>query len=229
MCYNNYNRIIVSIRALENQGSFLLFTARALSTCFKVGGGVKGLTAKQEKFVQELIKGKSQREAYKAAYNAKNMSENSIDVEASKLLKNPKVAQRFEELRSKVIKRTEEKAIITAEEIIKEIADIARDDIKNYLSFKTVKTVVDYDNDGKPIIDYTTVVEMKDSDNIDTKNIKEINVGKDGSFKFKTYCRDTALYKLAEIFGLNKIQQDKQKLAEERFKHEKEIDSKKYW
>ncbi len=190
---------------------------------------MKGLTAKQEKFVQELIKGKSQREAYKAAYNAKNMSENSIDVEASNLLKNPKVAQRFEELRSKVIKRTEEKAIITAEEIIKEIADIARDDIKNYLSFKTVKTVVDYDNDGKPIIDYTTVVEMKDSDNIDTKNIKEINVGKDGSFKFKTYCRDTALYKLAEIFGLNKIQQDKQKLAEERFKHEKEIDSKKYW
>jgi len=45
---------------------------------------VKKLTAKQEKFVQELIKGKSQREAYKAAYNAKNMSENSIDVEASK-------------------------------------------------------------------------------------------------------------------------------------------------
>ena len=190
---------------------------------------MKKLTAKQEKFVQELIKGKSQREAYKAAYNAKNMSNNSIDREACLLLKNPKVTQRFEELRSKVIKRTEEKAIITAEEIIKEIADIARDDIKNYLSFKTVKTVVDYDNDGKPIIDYTTVVEMKDSDNIDTKNIKEINVGKDGSFKFKTYCRDTALYKLAEIFGLNKIQQDKQKLAEERFKHEKEIDGKKYW
>ncbi len=196
---------------------------------FKVGGGVKKLTAKQEKFVQELIKGKSQREAYKAAYNAKNMSENSIDVEASKLLKNPKVAQRFEELRSKVIKRTEEKAIITAEEIIREIADIAKDDIKNYLSFKTVKTVVGYDEEGEPIVDYRTVIEMKDSDTIDTKNIKEVSIGRGGTFKFKTYCRDTALYKLAEIFGLNKIQQDKQKLAEERFKHEKEIDSKKYW
>lgn len=196
---------------------------------FKVGGGVKKLTAKQEKFVQELIKGKSQREAYKAAYNAKNMSENSIDVEASKLLKNPKVAQRFEELRSKVIKRTEEKAIITAEEIIREIADIAKDNIKNYLSFKTVKTVVGYDEEGEPIVDYRTVIEMKDSDTIDTKNIKEVSIGRGGTFKFKTYCRDTALYKLAEIFGLNKIQQDKQKLAEERFKHEKEIDSKKYW
>lgn len=196
---------------------------------FKVGGGVKKLTAKQEKFVQELIKGKSQREAYKAAYNAKNMSENSIDVEASKLLKNPKVAHRFQELKSKVIKRSEEKAIITAEEIIREIADIAKDDIKNYLSFKTVKTVVGYDEEGEPIVDYRTVIEMKDSDTIDTKNIKEVSIGRGGTFKFKTYCRDTALYKLAEIFGLNKIQQDKQKLAEERFKHEKEIDNKKYW
>ncbi|WP_265445080.1 terminase small subunit [Acetivibrio straminisolvens] len=196
---------------------------------FKVGGGVKGLTAKQEKFVQELIKGKSQREAYKAAYNAKNMSNNSIDREACLLLKNPKVAQRYEELKSKVIKRSEEKAIITAEEIIKEIADIAKDDIKNYLSYRTEKQIVDYREDGEPVFGYRTVIELKNSDDVNTKNIKEISMSKDGTFKFKTYCRDTALYKLAEIFGLNKIQQDKQKLAEERFKHEKEIDSKKYW
>ena len=45
------------------------------------------LTQKQEKYVQELIKGKSQREAYKASYNAKKMSDNSIDREASLLLK----------------------------------------------------------------------------------------------------------------------------------------------
>ena len=90
---------------------------------------VNGLTLKQEKFVQELVKGKSQREAYKCAYNASKMSDNSIDREASILLKNPKVTQRYEELRSKVIKRTEDKAIITAAEIIQGIADIANDDI----------------------------------------------------------------------------------------------------
>ena len=28
MCYNNYNRIIVSIRALENQGSFVFVTVQ---------------------------------------------------------------------------------------------------------------------------------------------------------------------------------------------------------
>lgn len=193
-----------------------------------VGGDVE-LTLKQEKFIQELIKGKSQREAYKNAYNAKNMSDRSIDVNACKLLKNTKVALRYEELKSKVVKRTEEKAIITAEEIIKEIVSIAKDDISNYLEFKTVKTVVDYDGEGEPIIGYKTIVDMKDSKDIDTKNISEISVGPNGTFKFRTYCKDKALYQLAEIFGLNELNKAKQRLAEERFEEEKNVNSKKYW
>lgn len=174
------------------------------------------LTPKQEKFVQELVKGKSQREAYKKAYNASKMADSVIDVKASELFKNGKVAVRFNELRGKVVKRAEEKAIITAEEVIREIASIAKDDISNYLEFYT-----DYDGDIK--------VNVKDSREIDTKNISEVTLGKDGQFKFKTYCRDTALYKLAEIMGLNEATKAKQKLAEDRFKHDREIDSKKYW
>lgn len=187
------------------------------------------LTQKQEKFVQELIKGKSQREAYKIAYNAKNMKDTTIDVKASQLFKTDKVRVRFEQLMGKVVKRAEEKAIITAEEVIKGIADIARDDIKNYLSFKTVQTVVAHDDNGEPIIDYRTIVDMKDSDDIDTGNISEISIGPNGTFKFKTYCKDKALYKLADIMGLDEMAKKKQKLAEDRFEHEKDIDSKKYW
>lgn len=196
----------------------------------KVGGDVdKRLTQKQEKFVQELIKGKSQREAYKSAYNAKKMSDNAIDVEASKLLKNPKVALRHEQLRSRVIKRTEEKAIITAEEIIKEIASIAKDDISNYLDFSMRKDVVVGFDDAGPIREDRITVDIKNSKDIDTKNISEVSLGKDGQFKFKLYQRDTALFKLAELFGLNELNKAKQKLVEERFEHEKDIDSKKYW
>lgn len=189
------------------------------------------LTQKQEKFVQELIKGKSQREAYRTAYpSSLKWKDNVVDVKASELLKNGKVMVRHNELKNKVIRRAEEKAIITAEDIIKEIASIAKDDISNYLEFKTVQTVVDHDKEtGEPIIDYRTIVDMKDSKDIDTKNISEISIGPNGTFKFKTYCRDAALYKLAEIFGLNETQKAKQKLAEERFEHEKKIDSKKYW
>lgn len=186
------------------------------------------LTAKQEKFAQELIKGKSQREAYKAAYNVKKMSNGSVDREACLLAKNPKVAQRIAELKSKVVKRAEAKAIITREEIIKEIASIAKDDISNYLDFRTEKAVVGYDKDTQaPIADYTTVVEMKDSQTIDTKNIKEISIGRDGQFKFKTYCRDTALYKLADLMGIDVMAERKQKLAEDKFEHEKDVDGKK--
>lgn len=187
------------------------------------------LTQKQEKYVQELIKGKSQREAYRIAYpSSRRWKDNVVDVKASELLKNGKVSVRYNALRNRVIKRTEEKAIITAEEIIKEIADIAKDDISNYLDFSMKNIVVGFDDDG-PIREDRIVVNLKDSKGIDTKNISEINLGKDGQFKFKLYERDKALFKLAEIFGLNELNKAKQKLAEERFEHEKEIDSKKYW
>lgn len=188
----------------------------------------KELTLKQEKFVQGLIKGKSQRDAYKAAYNAKNMANATIDSKACRLLKQDKVGARYDEIRRKVINRIENKAIITAEEIIKEIAGIARDDIKNYLKFGMKNVIAGFNDDG-PIMEDRITVEMKDSKDIDTKNISEISIGKDGQFKFKRYERDKALYKLAEIMGLNESNKDKQKLAEDRFEHEKDIDSKKYW
>ena len=60
------------------------------------------LTIKQEIFVQRLIEGYSQREAYKFAYNCEKMKDTTIDVEASKLLSNPKVSIRYEELKNEL-------------------------------------------------------------------------------------------------------------------------------
>lgn len=59
------------------------------------------LTAKQEAFVQNIIKGMSQADAYRSAYDAKRMSDNAIYREASLLMSNPKVAQRLAELSAK--------------------------------------------------------------------------------------------------------------------------------
>lgn len=64
------------------------------------------LTTKQEQFVQGIINGMSQREAYKNAYDAERMSDNAIDREASLLMSNPKVAQRFTELRDALVEPT---------------------------------------------------------------------------------------------------------------------------
>ena len=68
------------------------------------------LTAKQEKFVQNLLQGMSQREAYKNSYNAENMLDKTIDNKASKLLKKDEVRARFNELRAKL----EEEAVLSA-------------------------------------------------------------------------------------------------------------------
>lgn len=62
------------------------------------------LTAKQEAFVQNILQGRNQADAYRSAYNCENMSDNAIYREASLLLDNPKIAQRLQELRDKLAK-----------------------------------------------------------------------------------------------------------------------------
>lgn len=56
------------------------------------------LTPKQELFVQGIISGLSQRQAYRQAYKAEKMSDETVDVRASKLLKEYKVSIRYREL-----------------------------------------------------------------------------------------------------------------------------------
>ena len=70
------------------------------------------LTPKQELFVQNLVKGMSQREAYKNSYNAGNMKDEVIDNNASTLFKNNEISIRYKEL----IKEADDKAIMTAKE-----------------------------------------------------------------------------------------------------------------
>ncbi len=56
------------------------------------------LTPKQEMFVQGIVAGLSQRQAYRKAYNTERMNDETVDVRASELLKNGKVTVRYREL-----------------------------------------------------------------------------------------------------------------------------------
>lgn len=78
------------------------------------------LTQKQEEFVKNIIDGKSQAEAYRNSYNAKNMSDNAIYREASLLMSNPKIAQRIKELRDQLAKPT----IMTARERLEFLSEV---------------------------------------------------------------------------------------------------------
>lgn len=70
------------------------------------------LTYKQEQFIQGLLDGLSQLEAYKQAYNCENMSYSTISSNASRLFKNSKIIARYSRLldaysSQKLIQRTE--------------------------------------------------------------------------------------------------------------------------
>ncbi len=87
------------------------------------------LTAKQEEFVQNLINGASQREAYKKAYNCVNAKDSTIDSKASNLFKQEKVRARFEEIQARMRERQETKTIMTAEERMEWLSKVVHGEI----------------------------------------------------------------------------------------------------
>ncbi len=101
------------------------------------------LTNKQEKFVQGLVKGKSQRAAYKAAYNAKNMKDATVDRKACELFKQDKIRARYDELINKSRKRSADNAESMRAFIIETYKKIASGEI--------CETSTEYDKNGKVI------------------------------------------------------------------------------
>lgn len=80
------------------------------------------LTEKQEKFVQGIISGLNQSDAYRAAYNAEKMSDASIWREASVLMSLPKVTERIKELRD----RSASGAVMSARERMEWLSELIR-------------------------------------------------------------------------------------------------------
>ena len=80
------------------------------------------LTEKQEKFVQGIISGLNQADAYRNAYNASKMSDNAIYREASLLMSTPKVAQRIKELRD----QSASNAVMSARERMEWLSELIR-------------------------------------------------------------------------------------------------------
>lgn len=139
---------------------------RGGSTLYRKGESM--LTPKQEKFVQGIIEGKSQADAYRAAYNTKKMTDGAIYVEASILMNNPKVTLRLTELRNQAMKptimsvqeRLELLSRIANGEEPERIAQIVDGEVVEYkvpASLKTRREAIDTMN--KMTGDYTQKVE----------------------------------------------------------------------
>ncbi|BAF69578.1 terminase small subunit [Nitratiruptor sp. SB155-2] len=84
----------------------------------------KKLTQKQEKFCLEYVKTGNASEAYRKAYNANKMKDETIWSKASILLEKDKVRARVEELR----KKAEDEAIMSVSELMKFYTEVIRHD-----------------------------------------------------------------------------------------------------
>lgn len=79
------------------------------------------LTAKQENFCQAIASGMNQSDAYRSAYDAGNMKPESINVNASKLCADAKVALRVTELKDEIAAKalwTREDSVLTLKYVI---------------------------------------------------------------------------------------------------------------
>lgn len=152
------------------------------------------LTQKQRHFVQEyLVDLNATQAAIRAGY-----SERTAHVQGPRLLGNVRVQVAIQE----ALKKREQRTEITQDRVLTELAKIGFADIRDYLEYKTEKTVVAYGDDGEPIIDYRQIIDVIDSKNVDTSVIQEVSISKDGTFKFKLYDKQKALNDIGRHLGM---------------------------
>lgn len=99
------------------------------------------LTAKQEEFAQNIIKGMSQADAYRSAYDTKRMTDKTIHEKASRLMSDDKVRARVQELRDAIAKTT----IMTAQERLELLTRIAKGEEPEKIAQIVEGAVVEYE------------------------------------------------------------------------------------
>lgn len=127
------------------------------------------LTSKQELFVQNLVKGMSQREAYKSSYNAKNMKDTTIDKKASELFHKGEIRGRYNEL----VKQLESTAIMDAKDRMQWLTKIVKGEIKEKYTYWSDGE----QHNGEREADLTTKIKAIDTLNkMDNSYQQNINV-----------------------------------------------------
>ena len=89
------------------------------------------LTPKQAAFVDLVVSGDNQTQAYKKAYNWQGSSKKALGIEASRLMKQPHVKARYNQLKTNTatIKKSQQK--LTKEWIISKLKEEADDSSNN--------------------------------------------------------------------------------------------------
>ena len=105
---------------------------------------LKNLTPKQQKFViQYITNGNNASEAYRNSYDVSNMSADSINVEACKLLKNPKVTLWLEYCQQNVRQNFQEELIYTAQDALREYTELQAKSMVSSKTYNVAKGCID--------------------------------------------------------------------------------------
>lgn len=158
------------------------------------------LTAKQEKFVQELVKGKSQREAYKAAYDADRMLDRTIDSKAYLEFKKEHVRTRYDELLNESIKPDVDNAVEIRRMIVEQEKAIA---MANFGDLVTIEL----SEDGKRMI---AKPKPEGLQNFDMRAVQEMRYDSRGNLILKLYDKQGAINTLREMYGIGNEEGDKE-------------------
>lgn len=172
-----------------------------------VSVAVIGLTPKQEKFCQNIIKGSTQRDAYKKSYDIKTMSDKTIDEAACRLMADSKIAARIERLYNNIELRN----MATIENIVAELAAVAFVDATDFAKVEEADVFDGYelDEDGKPDESKPktrkiSVVNITDMNKIDQCKLRAIAGVKHGTngIEIKLHDKIKALELMGKSLGM---------------------------
>jgi len=152
------------------------------------------LTKLQQKFVTQLLNGKNQTDAYKAA-GGKAKTEESARASASQILTNVNVQAFLKCIQYEAVNE----AIMTYEEAMERLSVMGRTSIADLATFGT--QVVGEDDDGNPVTQ--SVWSFKNASELKPEQmaaISELTAGKDG-LKIKLHDPKAAIKQLAEMRG----------------------------
>ena len=168
------------------------------------------LTMQQELFIQALLRGLTQRVAYRKVYpNSLKWSNNAVDVNASKMFNITKVKLRYEELTNRVVKEAEDESIFTVKEVLKEIKDLLSTDITDVVEIRTEEVMARNGFTNEPILKDDGTAVMEWVQNVRMKDTKDMT--------------PAALRSISEIgynrYGIYVKRYDKQKTIDQAGKH----------
>lgn len=142
---------------------------------------VRPLTQQMEDFALAFVSGKSQADAYRHAYpKSVNWKPNALYVNASRLLAQPNIVRRVNELRARVASKT----VLKRAEVLNTI---------RIMTSSTVKSLIN--DNGK----FKKPHELDDET---CEAIASIEIDRYGAIKYKFWDKNSAVEKAARVLGL---------------------------